>query len=60
MKRFDEVQYKVAKVFRSHQAFVVLLITLLILLATFLRVQTLNNMPIDNAYIDEQSTNIKQ
>lgn len=59
MKRLSSIQYRAGRVLRAHQAFVVLLITLLILLITLLRVQTLNNIPINQTYIEQESANVK-
>lgn len=59
MKRFQGLKYRFLKIFQAHQAFVVLVIALFILMAAFFRVQTLTDTPIDQEYIDEASLDIK-
>lgn len=59
MKRLKSAKYRFLKILRAHQAFVVLVIVLGILLFAFLRVQTITNIPLDQAYIDDASLDIK-
>lgn len=59
MKRFAVIKYRATRLLRAHQTFVVILITLCILGISFLRVQSLNSIPVDQAYIDDESLHIK-
>lgn len=56
--RTTRYKYKFAKIFTAHQAFVVVVSVLLVLVAVFVRINTLNNLPIDQAYLIKQSEGV--
>ena len=51
-------KYRLHKTLKSHQAFVVLLGVLLVLLVVFLRINSLNSLPIDQSRLNEESAKI--
>jgi len=53
------LKYDFLKIFREHQAFVVISAVLIILIAVFLRINALSNMPLDQRYLDTESSKIK-
>ena len=53
------LKYKASKLFRSHQAFVILLAMLLVLTFAVVRINTLSNLPIDQNYINQKKSEIK-
>lgn len=55
----SKYKYAVSKTLRSHQAFVVLLLVLVVLLAVFIRINTLNNLPVDQTRINQESSKVK-
>lgn len=59
MKSLVKVKYRIGKIFREHQAFVMVTVVLLVLLAVLLRVNTLNDIETDQAYINSESGTIK-
>ncbi len=52
-------KYKIGKILNSHQLFIVMLVVLLVLLAVFFRINALNNLDVDQRYVDRESANIK-
>ena len=53
------LKYKTTKLLRSHQAFVVLVTMLLILVAAVIRVNALSNLPVDQNYINLKKSEIQ-
>lgn len=51
--------YSVVKIFHTHEAFVVLTIVLVALIAVVVRINHLSNLPPDQAYFDKSSSEIK-
>lgn len=49
-QQLELFKYKFSKIFRLHQAFIVLVFVLLILIGVVIRINTLSNIPIDQAY----------
>lgn len=58
-QQLARLKYKAVKLLHSHQAFVVITIVLVVLLLVFVRINSLNEMPVDQAYLDEKVSNIK-
>ncbi len=56
---FSAYRYKFSKLFRLHQSFVITVTVLLLLLAVLLRLNTLNNKPIDQGYINKKASDLK-
>jgi hypothetical protein len=50
---------KTQKLLRGHQAFVVLLFVLFVLMGVFLRINTLSNQPLDTTYLNQESSKLK-
>lgn len=59
MNKVAAVRYKLSKSLRGHEAFIVSIIALLILLLLTLRINTLNNLPMDQAYYDQKTSELK-
>lgn len=57
--QFKRYRLKIAKMLRDHHIFVVLLIVLAVLLAVFIRINTLNSLPLDQARLNQESEKIK-
>ncbi len=57
--QFTTLNYKLQKLLHEHQAFVVLVIALLVLMGVFLRINTLANQPLDQAYLTSESSKLK-
>lgn len=58
-KQFSNYRYKLQKLFRVHQAFVVIVVVLLVLIGVFTRIMNLNNLPLDQAYLMDQTSELK-
>ena len=58
-QKLTHTKYKLTKFFHSHQAFVVIAVVLVILLSVFVRINTLNEIPVDQAYLDKEVSQIK-
>ncbi len=58
-KQLSAYKYRFQKGFHSHQAFVVIVVVLLILIGVFLRINSLNNLPMDQARYDEQTSQLQ-
>jgi hypothetical protein len=56
--KITRYRYQFSKAFRSHEAFVAIVITLLILIGAVLRVSMLNNLPIDQNYLVKKTNAI--
>ena len=52
-------RYSLAKLFRSHQGFIVVTAVLILLVGVFIRINTLGNMPVDQSYLQKQTGEIK-
>lgn len=59
MNKLAALQYKVSKALRGHEAFIVSVMALLILLLLTLRINTLNTMPMDQAYYEQKTSELK-
>ncbi len=57
--KLELLNFRIKKVFQSHQAFVVVMILLIVSLAVVLRIRQLDNKPADQAYIEENSLSLK-
>lgn len=53
------LKYKLSRHLRTHQAFIVLLVVLLVLITAFIRINSLSNLPVDQGYIDLKKSEIK-
>lgn len=53
------IRYKLAKAFHQHEAFVVIVAVLLVLTGLVLRINALSNVPMDEAYYNEQTSKLK-
>ena len=51
--------HKAVKTLHAHQSFVVLVMVLLVLTGVIIRINTLNNLPIDEAYYNQQTSQLK-
>ena len=58
-QQLTRYKYRFTKILRSHQAFVVVVIVLLTLIAVFLRINTLGNLPSDEQYLTQKISEIK-
>ena len=58
-QRINMYRYKVAKLFHTHEAFVIATVVLLLLLGVILRINTLSNLPIDEVYYTEKTSQLK-
>lgn len=54
-----KLTYRVSKMFAAHQAFVVVICVLMVLLAVFMRITTLDNLPIDQDYLTKKTAEVK-
>lgn len=59
MNKLSALQYKVAKALRGHEAFIVSVVALLVLFLLTLRINSLNNLPMDQAYYDQKTSELK-
>ena len=59
MKQLTNLKYRLSKLFKVHHAFVVLTAVLLVLVVAFMRVNTLNNLPLDQTYLNQEKGKIK-
>ena len=59
MKSLNSIKYKLAKFFKLHQTFVVLVFLLIILSVSVFRVNSLISMPLDQPYLDLEVGKIK-
>jgi hypothetical protein len=57
--QLNTLSYKFQKLFHEHQAFVVMVTALLILIAVFLRINTLSNQPLDQTYLNQEASKLK-
>lgn len=57
--KLTKANYKLQKLLHEHQAFVVLVVMLLVLMGVFLRINTLSNQPLDQAYLNQESSKLK-
>lgn len=57
--KFNTQIYRLQKIFHNHQTFVVLTAVLLVLTIVFLRIHTLNSMPLDESYLNQETSKIK-
>lgn len=51
--------YRFSKIFTAHQAFVVIVCVLAVLLLVLMRINTLSNLPINQAYLNTETESIK-
>lgn len=58
-KQFNRIKYRLSKVLRTHQGFVVIVVVLTLLIVAVLRLNMLGNIPVDQTYLDQQSSQIK-
>jgi len=59
VSKLDVQRYRLAKIFRLHQAFVILILVLMVLVAVFYRVKSLNDLPVDKVYMNQEMQKIK-
>lgn len=52
--------YLVTKVFHTHEAFVVLFVVLIALIGVIVRINHLSNLPADQVFFDQSSSQIKE
>lgn len=57
--QLSNYKYRLIKLLHSHQSFVILLAVLLVLLLVFLRINTLGNLPLDQAHLNREAEKIK-
>lgn len=58
-EQLSSTRYKFAKLFKVHQTFVVLTAVLLLLIGVVLRINSLNNLPLDQNYLNAESSKIQ-
>ncbi len=58
-KKFVALKYKASKLLHQHQTFVVLTIVLSVLIVVIVRINNLSNLPLDQGYLNEQTSQIK-
>lgn len=58
-QNLQKLQYKFTKFFHTHEAFVVLTLVLVALMAVVLRINYLNNLPADEDYYNQSVSDIK-
>ncbi len=58
-QKISKLIFRVKKVLHHHQGFVVSIMLLLVILATVLRIQFLNEMRPDQAYLDERADSVR-
>lgn len=58
-QKIKDILYKTTKLLHVHQSFVVLVAVLVVLTMAVIRINTLNNLPIDQAYYDQQTAQLK-
>lgn len=58
-KQLNLLKYRLAKLFKNHQAFVVIVVVLMVLMAAMLRINSLSNIPLDQGYLDKKSSELK-
>jgi hypothetical protein len=58
MKNLAKYKYRLTKVFRLHQSFVVLVAMLILLVAVVFRVNSLNDLPLDQEYLNTESSKV--
>ncbi len=56
---FASYKYSLIKLFRLHQGFIVITTVLVLLVGVFIRINTLGNMPLDQEYLQKQTSEIK-
>ncbi len=59
MKSLSSLKFKLAKLFKLHQAFVVLIFLLIILSVSIFRINSLTHMPLDQNFLDAEASKIK-
>lgn len=57
--QLSSLKYRLTKTLHSHQAFVVLLAALIVLLLVFIRINTLGNLPLDQKYLNQEVEKIQ-
>lgn len=57
--KLPQLKNRLIKNLHSHQAFAVIVAVLIILLAVFLRISSLSNAPIDQAYLNQEVEKVK-
>ena len=57
--QFSALQYKSTKLLHSHQTFVVLVAVLIVLMMVFLRINTLSSIPLDQSYLNQETSKLK-
>jgi hypothetical protein len=58
-KNVTVFKYKFTKLFHQHQAFVVVVSALIILIIAFLRINSLSNLPADQDYLRQETSKLK-
>ena len=58
-KQLNQLKYKLLKLSRSHQTFIMIVVVLTLLIITMLRINTLSNIPLDQTYLDQRSNEVK-
>lgn len=58
-KNLTRYKYRLLKILRVHQTFIVITVVLLILILTALRINMLNDMPQDQQYLKSQTSQLK-
>ena len=59
MNKLQPYIYRLSKLFRVHQSFVILLLVLIVLVAVFYRVKYLNDLPVDQVYMTQETQKMK-
>jgi predicted RND superfamily exporter protein len=59
VNKLEAYRYRLTKLFRVHQSFVILLLVLVVLVAVFYRVKSLNDLPVDQAYMTQEMQKLK-
>ncbi|MBP9738557.1 hypothetical protein KBD20_02625 [Candidatus Saccharibacteria bacterium] len=58
-QRVSMLRYKVAKLFHNHEAFVIATVVLMLLMGVIIRINSLSNLPVDEAYYKQKTAQLK-
>lgn len=59
MNKLETYRFRLLKLFRVHQSFVILILVLIVLVGVLYRVKFLNDLPVDQAYMNQEMQKVK-
>lgn len=59
MNKLATYRFRLLKLFRVHQSFVILILVLVVLVGVLYRVKFLNDLPVDQAYMNQEMQKVK-